>query len=88
MLAEQLSWRTDSHYAAALSGGPQFIGWGHDRILAADIRDGIVAILLGLGGTKMTAADQYPRPKRPEVKQALTIAEFDTAAFMRLLASP
>ena len=82
-----LAQHTGSHYRAALLGGPQFIGWGHDQVLAADTRDAIFVIAAGLGGDKLSPEDLYQRPeKEPVVEQAATVADFDVAAFMRRLA--
>lgn len=87
LLVEQLAVRDDSHLSAALMGGLQFVGWTQDRMLAAATRDLIAMVLAGLGGTKLPETDLWPRPARPEVAQAATIAEFDTGAFMRMLAT-
>jgi hypothetical protein len=88
VLIDRLALHVDSHYRAALLGGPQFVGWGHDQILAADTRDALFVITAGLGGEKVTKDDMYPRPEadKPEVDQPKTVADFDVAAFMRRLA--
>jgi hypothetical protein len=85
----QLQHEPGSHFAAELSGGPQFIHWGHDQSIAADTRDLTLAILSSLAGQKLTAEDLYPRPRKPEdmPQEAATIADFNPGAFMRWLTS-
>lgn len=88
VLVEQLSHRPDSHFAAMLAGGMQFLGWSEDRQLFADIRDVLLMIMASFGGKKLTRDDLWTRPVKEEEtrpEQAATIAEFDTGAFMRWL---
>ncbi len=83
-LAEQLP--MGSRYVAELLGGPEFRGWDLDRQIAADTRNALWAITLGLGGKKLSKSQMISRPE-VKTKQAATVAEFDVAAFMTKLAS-
>lgn len=85
MLVEQLRHNPASHFAAALEGGPQFIGWDADRYLLADTRDLLLAIASGLAGQKIAPADLYARPEDTREVRVATIADFDVDAFMRRL---
>lgn len=87
ILSEQLTHTPSSRYRAALLGDPRFLGWTEDSELLATIADSLLGITGALGGSKITAADLWPRPKRatPEDPEVGTIAEFDPAAFMRWL---
>jgi hypothetical protein len=87
VLAEHLAARPDSHFSAELSGGQQFLGWGHEQQIAADTRDLLLALIAGLGGKSLGPDDLYPRPQAvAPVEEVGTVAEFDVAAFMRRLA--
>lgn len=64
---------------------PGASGWDKNADISANIHDAIVALLIGLGGKRMTEKDRYPRP-RPVVEAkpvAPTIADFDIGSFMR-----
>lgn len=86
VLVGELARDDSTHLWAARAGGDQFIGWSEDRALAASTRDILLAIAVGLGGNRVSDSDMWPRPAA-EQEQAQTIADFDTGAFARMLAS-
>lgn len=87
ILSEQLETKPESRYRAALLGGPQFIGWGTDRYLTADVRDMLLALLAGYGKQALTEDDWWPRPtdsrRNQKSTEVGTLADFDEAAFLR-----
>lgn len=87
-LVGQLALRADTHLAAAMAGGPQFIGWTTDRYLWAETRDLITGLILALAGKGMSPDDLWPRPKvQEEPQEAATIADFSVEHFTRWLYS-
>jgi hypothetical protein len=87
ILSEQLIHTPASRYRAALLGDPRFIGWTEDTSLLASVSDTLLGIAGALGGSKVTEADMWERPKQvePEKPEVGTIAEFDPGTFMRWL---
>lgn len=85
VLVEQLRVVPDSRYAAACAGGPQFLGWSERQQILASIRDILLGIGSGLGGSSITEADMWPRPEKDE--PVGSIADFNVNDFMRRLAS-
>lgn len=86
VLVGQLTLETDSHYAAEVAGGSQFLGWSEDRRLLAHISDTLFVILNSLGGREVIRDQLWTRPQQEEVEVG-TIADFDTLAFKRMLSS-
>lgn len=86
VLAELLCDRPDSHYRAELLGGPQFFGWSEDRALAVETHNILLTLAAGLVGEHLQESDLWPWPRKDEPEdQPTTIAEFNTAEFMRWL---
>jgi len=87
ILSEQLTLIPASRYRAARLGDPRFMGWTEDTSILASVSDTLLGITGALGGSKVTAADMWERPKKvePEKPEVGTIAEFNPDTFMRWL---
>lgn len=79
----------DSRYKAELRGGPQFIGWGEDRYIAAELHDWTILLAAAWIGKGASVDDFWKRPKRieqPKPDEVGTIAEFSVPGFFNWLA--
>lgn len=67
-----------SRFIGAIAGGPEYVGWGKDRHLLADIYDAVVLNTRATGnwGSEPPDIPYYPRPgfdKQEEEKPKQTI---------------
>jgi hypothetical protein len=66
----------NSRFHAAIAGGPEYVGWGKDRHLLADIYDAIILNTRATGNwTEPPDIPSYPRPtsKKPDEKPKQTV---------------
>lgn len=79
----------DSRYRAALRGGPQFIGWGPDRYIAAATHDWMLILASAWLDQNASIDDFWKRPQRTVAATADevgTISDFSVPGFFGWLA--
>ena len=59
----------DSWYYAALQGGDEFLGWGRDRYMVADLFDALMFVARSSGNLGKRKLPEYPRPKKMRPKK-------------------